>query len=216
MIEPMSPDADRVALPQRLRATRAIVLLPGCTLDQAIAPLEVLIQEGLDVVSLRPGASFGPDELRATFGRRIEVGVHDLTTAADAAWAIEQQAVLALTMGEPEVTEALATAELPHAPAALTPSEVAAVWRAGSAAVQVVPANAFSGSYAAQLAALVPRARLIPRGTESSYEVKAWLAAGAVACCLGEKLLGDALSGGELGGLRSRARNMVEAIRSQT
>lgn len=209
----MSSDADRLELPERLLATRAVVILPNCTIDQLIAPLEVLIQEGLDVISLPPDAQLSLETLRATFGRRVLVGAHDLVDTTDAEWAIEQQASFALTMAAPQIYPLLADAGLPAAPAALTPTEVAAVWQSGVAAVQVVPAGVLSSAYAAQLTGLVPQARLIPREAESSYEVKAWLAAGAAACCLSAKLLGDALSGGDLGALRSRARTMADAVR---
>ncbi|MGI5951531.1 MAG: aldolase [Brooklawnia sp.] len=207
--------ADSAALPERLLTTRAVVMLPECTVDQAIAPIEVLLQEGLDVVSLPPGSQLTPQALRDIFGRRLFVGAHDLFTAEDAAWAVGQHAGFALAMGDAQVNQVLAGAGLPYAPPALTPTEVASVWRGGAPAVQVVPASAFSGAYAAQLAALVPQVRLIARDAESSHEVKRWLAAGAVACCLGPKLLGDSLTGGELGGLRSRARAMSDALQGQ-
>lgn len=214
MIDRMSSDADRPVLPERLLASRALVLLPTAPLDKLIAPLEVLIQEGLDVVSLRPDAEVSADTLRSTFGRRIMVGTHDLTTTEHAEWAIAQQAAFALTMGSPQLGELLAAAGLPAAPAAFTPTEVAAAWQTRPAAVQVVPATALSTSYAAQLAALVPQASLIARETDSSHEIKSWLNAGAIACCLGTRLLGDALSGGDLGSLRSRARMLADAVRS--
>lgn len=210
----MSDAGARVELPGKLVDAKAVVLLSPCRLDDAVAPVEVLLQEGLGVVSVPADGPLTPAMLRATFGRRLTVGVHDLLSVDQAQWAVEQEAAFALTMGRPEATAVLSAAGLPELPAALTPHEVDAAWRAGAAGVQVVPASAFGNAYAAQLGALVPEVRLVARGAESSYEVKAWLGAGAVAVCLAEKLLGDSLRRGNLSSFRTRARASVEAIRS--
>ncbi|MDO5678682.1 MAG: hypothetical protein Q4G35_14390, partial [Propionibacteriaceae bacterium] len=202
--------------PDAVTSTRAIVLLPATTLDDAIAPIEVLIQEGLTVVSLPAAGELTPQQLSATFGPRLTVGVHDLGEQAQARWAVEQHVPFALTDGRPEVADVLAEAGVAAIASALTPTEVAAVWRSGVAGVQVVPATAFGNSYPPQLVALVPQAALIARGAESSYEIKAWLNAGAAAVAVGEKLLGDALNGGDLAALRLRARPVAEAAAATT
>lgn len=206
----------RAELPEKLVQTKAVVLLPACTLDEAIAPVEVLIQEGLAIVSLPPESKLTPQQLRAAFGPRLLVGAHDVRTTADAQRAVTQQAAFALLLPscEPEGCRVLAAAQIACLPPALTPTEVATVWQAGAAGVQVVPASTFSTSYAAQLTALVPQALLVTRGADSSYDVKAWIDAGVVGVCLGERLLGDAFRRGDLGALRTRARPLVEAIRS--
>lgn len=209
----MTEAADRIEVPTQLADARAIVLLPACSLDEAIAPIEVLLQEGLSAVSLPPDGQLSPTMLRNTFGRRLFVGVHDLRTAEHAAWAASEAAGFALSMGLAEVSQPLADAALAHFPAALTPTEVSQVWLDGASGVQLVPAGLFGNSYAAQLTALVPEARLIVRGAESTYEVRAWLEAGAVAICLGERTLGDAFRRGDLSSLRTRVRPIVDALR---
>lgn len=211
MMEPMN-EQGRVGLPDQLVAARAVVLLPPCSFDDAVAPVEVLLQEGLNLISVAPGGQLTPQMLRRTFGPRLTVAVHDLRTAADAAWAIEQDACFALTMA-PDAESGLASSGMAYFPGALTPTEVVTVWRGAAAGVQVVPAGVFGNTYAAQLAELVPGVQLLPRGAESTYEVKAWLSAGAVAACLSEKLLGDALQRGDLGALRTRARALADAIK---
>lgn len=209
----MGADASRVNLPGQLSAARAVVLLSPCRLDEAIAPVEVLLQEGLNVFSVDPAGRLTPGMLANTFGPRLTIGVHDLRTVDQAHWAVEQGASFAFSLPRPEIAAVLADARVPHLLAALTPVEVDAAWRSGAAGVQVVPANAFGGGYATQLTALVPGARLVARGAETAYEVKAWLGAGAVAVCLAEKLLGEALRRGDLAALRSRARAIADAVR---
>ncbi len=178
MIDAVNP---RVELPAGLVETRAIVLLPGCTLDEAVAPVEVLIEEGLPILSLR-------------------------------------QAAFALTLADDDqLRSELAAAQIPQCPAALTPTEIANAWKQpDAAAVQVVPAGVLGTSYPAQLAALLPDIAVLARGAESVHEVKAWLGAGAVAVCLADRLIGDALHRGDLSALRSRARPIVEATRTRS
>lgn len=202
----------RIELPAKLIETRAVVLLPPCTLDEAVAPIEVLIQEGLSVVSLAPGSRLTPSMLRRTFGRRLLVGAHDLRTVEDAQWAIAEEAAFALTLGEDEHQRLeLAAAGIPQFPNALTPTEAAAVWtREQTSAVQIVPAGVFGTGYPAQLAALVPDIVLVARGADLPHEVQAWLDAGAAAVCLGERLTVDAFRRGDLSALRSRITPIVE------
>ncbi len=204
----------RIELPARLTEIKAVVLLPACTLDEAVAPIEVLIQEGLPIVSLPPDSRVAPLMLRRIFGRRLLVGAHDLRTGEDAQWAIAQETAFALTLDEDAgLRSELVEAEIPQFPNALTPTEVARVWNVPeSSAVQVVPAGAFGTGYAAQLAALVPQARLVVRGADTRHEVEAWLRAGASAACLGDRLTSDAFRRGDLGALRSRVRPIVEIL----
>ena len=215
MIDAVNP---RVELPAGLVETRAIVLLPGCTLDEAVAPVEVLIEEGLPILSLSPGQRLTPSMLRRVFGRRLLVGTHDLRTPADAQWAVSEQAAFALTLGDDDqLRSELAAAQIPQCPAALTPTEIANAWKQpDAAAVQVVPAGVLGTGYPAQLAALLPDIAVLARGAESVHEVKAWLGAGAVAVCLADRLIGDALHRGDLSALRSRARPIVEATRTRS
>lgn len=211
MMDRMTQDEGRSALPDALCAARVVALLPATSLEDALAPIEVLIQEGISVVSLPPAGDLTPQSLAAAFGPRLTIGVHDLQDAEQARWAVAQGAAFALSVPEPEVAEVLAAGGVPNVVSALTPTEVANVWHSGVAAVQVVPAMILGNGYPAQLAALVPDARLVARGAESSFEIKAWLGAGAVAVCVGPKLWGDALEGGDLDALRRRARTVVEA-----
>ena len=100
-------------MPGKLVDAKAVVLLSPCRLDDAVAPVEVLLQEGLGVVSVPADGPLTPAMLRATFGRRLTVGVHDLLSVDQAQWAVEQEAAFALTMGRPEVTAVLSAAGLP-------------------------------------------------------------------------------------------------------
>lgn len=201
-------------LPDEVIATRVVVLLPDCHVDDAIAPVEVLVQEGLCALSVPSGGSLAPADLHAVFGPRVVVGIHDLAGIGDADRAIEQGAAFCLpAQAQAGVQERLADAGVPICPPALTPTEVAAVWRHGASAVQVVPADVFGVRYPKQLRSLVPEAAIVARDADTAHEAAAWLDAGAVAVCAGERLLADALGGGPLGGLRVRCRQLTAVTR---
>jgi len=214
MIEAMPVDPQPRSLPDAVIAARVVVLLPDCTLDDAIAPVEVLVQEGLGVLSVPARGRLTPPELRGVFGRRVVVGVHDLTEPGQADRAVEHEAAFCLPGQAPDdVWERLADAGVPTCPPALTPTEVAAVWRRGVSAVQVAPADAFGVRYARQLRSLVPDAALIVRGADVAHEATAWLDVGALAVCVGDRFVGDAFHAGNLGSLRKRCRQLTAAVK---
>jgi 2-dehydro-3-deoxyphosphogluconate aldolase / (4S)-4-hydroxy-2-oxoglutarate aldolase len=102
---------------------------------------------------------------------------------------------------------------VPVVPGALTPSEVAAAWAAGAAAVKVFPVSAVGGpAYLKAVLAPLPEVPLVPTGGVGIDDIAAYLAAGAVAVGIGSPLLGDAgEAGGDLDGLRDRARRAAAA-----
>ena len=210
MIEVMPDDVSRVPLPAVVLATRVVVMLPAVGVAELIAPVEVLIQEGLRAFSL-PATGARPGELRAVFAARGCFGVHDVRDIAQARQAIAEGAEFASSLGAPQAVDLLVAAEVPTLVGALTPGEVARAWVDPVSAVQVVPAGVFGNSYAAHLVALLPDIALTTRGADSSYEARVWLAAGARAVFVADKLLGDSIGGGDLAGLRLRARPYLEA-----
>lgn len=207
----VTESATRLPLPDQLVARRIACLLPDCDLGSVIAPVEVLIQEGLDVVSLPASGTLTSAELKSVFGPRLAIGVHDVRDEASLRWALRQDPLFVTSIGFRQATRALSESRVPHLPAALTPTEIADAWHQGVAGVQVVPSGLFGNTYPAQLTALLPDVVLVARGPDSTYDVKAWLGAGAAAVLLGNRLLGDSITGGDLGALRARTRPIVDA-----
>ena len=216
MIDPMHDDPTRVQLPAQVTSARVVVILPGdIGLNAAIAPIEVLVQEGFNVFSLPAAADLTAAQLHSIFGSRIFLGVHDIADTEQARRLIDEQARFACHLNAFEAEAMLLDAGVPVFAGALTPLEAAQTWQRGVSAVQISPAGIFGNSYATHLAAMLPGVTLATRGAESSFEVRAWLGAGAAATFVGEKLLGDALRGGDLAELRARAKPFVEAREPQ-
>lgn len=199
-------------LPEELLAGRHLVLLPVASMDEAVAPVEVLVQEGLRHLSLPACAAEQMAGLRQIFGARARFYVHDLRSAEQAEPVVAAGIPACLTLThDAQVLAGLADAGIAYCTPALTPTEIERAWDGDHpAAVQVVPAGVMNTGYPAQLAALVPHIPLIARGAEAAFEVRGWLKAGAKLCCLGEKILGDAFAGGDLNALRRRCHQIVQ------
>ncbi|WP_335974974.1 MULTISPECIES: bifunctional 4-hydroxy-2-oxoglutarate aldolase/2-dehydro-3-deoxy-phosphogluconate aldolase [Streptomycetaceae] len=113
---------------------------------------------------------------------------------------------------DPEQVRAARDARLAALPGAMTPTEILTAWRAGATAVKVFPAARAGGpSYTADVHATLPEIPLVPTGGIGAGQIAAYRAAGAVAVGVGSPLLGDALDGGSLTELASRARDFVAA-----
>ncbi|MCE3277194.1 MAG: aldolase, partial [Propionibacteriaceae bacterium] len=100
-------------------------------------------------------------------------------------------------------------------PGGLTPTELAAGWRAGATAVKIFPAETVGAGYLKHLRGPFPDLEAIPSGGVDLDATREWLAAGAAAVSIGGPLLGDALEGGELSALRDRCR-AVRAVVAAT
>jgi 2-dehydro-3-deoxyphosphogluconate aldolase/(4S)-4-hydroxy-2-oxoglutarate aldolase len=141
------------------------------------------------------------------------VGMGTVLNAATATGVIEAGAQFVVAPTTDESTIGLCTeAGVPVIPGAATPTEMLRAWRAGASAVKVFPASVFGPEYLGHVLAPLPELRLIPSGGIGMEHVTEYLAAGAVAVGLGGPLIGDALSGGDLGDMERRCRTVLEAI----
>lgn len=180
-----------------------------------IAPVEVMVQEGISVMAL-PLQALEADahlihSLNGIFASRAEFGVYGVGSLEQTHQVADAGATFAmLRWTAPDELDAMVVLagerSLPILPQALTPSEVGAVWAKGVSAVQVTPADAFGASYPEQLHALVDGVATVPRGGLGAHSAGRWLDAGAIAVCLDEALIGDAFTGGSLVGLRERCQ----------
>lgn len=186
---------------------RAVVLIPSVAVASALAPLEVLIQEGLSTISLPADGQLRANDVRAMFGQRLRVGIHNLATLDQVHQALWDEVAFALTR-HVEIAELMA-AGLPTFTSALTPTEVLAASRAASGVV-VEPVNVLGRDYAVGLRAIAGDVPLLVRGLPDVFAARDWLRVGAGLCL--DSVLGDAFSGGDLSALRLRLRSFTEAM----
>ncbi|WP_203568096.1 beta/alpha barrel domain-containing protein [Aestuariimicrobium ganziense] len=210
--EPTSPPA----LPEVLTRSRLFAVLPPLNevgdAERLLVVLEVMAQEGIEVISLPFGSRSRLNELREMFSHRLWFGMHGVGTRAalDDALAMEPEFVL-LEVDDPELVQVGLESGVCVLPAALTPNEVRRAASRGAAAVQVVPGDLLGGTYPASLAAMVPGVALVPRGGLGGWSAGRWYEAGAVACGLDDGLFSDVFPDGNLAHLRERCRTFLKA-----
>lgn len=100
---------------------------------------------------------------------------------------------------------------LPVLAGAMTPTEAYTAHRLGAAAVKLFPASVGGPAYLRAVRAPLPDLPFVAVGGVGLGDVQPYLRAGAVGVGVGAPLLGDAVSGGDLTGLRERAQAYLAA-----
>jgi 2-dehydro-3-deoxyphosphogluconate aldolase/(4S)-4-hydroxy-2-oxoglutarate aldolase len=209
--------AERLAITAQLSDTGVAAILRADRPDHLEAVAHALAAEGITCIELTlttPGALKALVRLR---GGGLDAGVAlGMGTVLDAA-----QVDAALDAGadflvSPGVCEEVARAAAARAavcyPGAFTPTEVLAAWRLGAPAVKLFPAPTGGPRHLHAIGGPLPEIPLMPTGGVTIEEVGDYVAAGAIAVGLGGPLVGDALHGGSLAGLRERARMALDAV----
>lgn len=181
-----------------------ITCLANVSVDNLLGPIEVLIQEKLTTFALH-AESEALAEVVEIFGTRGEFGVYGLTETDQLAGAVDGGATfLFADDAEADFAEAAAATGLPSWLTAMTPTEIRRVLRLPVDGAMLFPANVVGHDMAAHLKALGLVDRVVPRGDVGAFSAGEWLKAGAPAVCVDSTLLGDALTGADLGQLRDR------------
>ena len=155
-----------------------------------------LIDGGVRTIELTmttPGTLDALPELAASLPDDAVIGVGTIRSVVDALTALERGAQFLVS---PHTDRAIIAAGHSRGvsvfPGALTPTEVNSALTAGATAVKLFPAGATSPSLARQLLGPFPELSFMPSGGIGLDDVQPWLAAGAVAVCVGGPLVGAA------------------------
>jgi 2-dehydro-3-deoxyphosphogluconate aldolase / (4S)-4-hydroxy-2-oxoglutarate aldolase len=212
----VTPDTGRVPLSDRLTRSRVIAVLRAEHASALPPVCDVLVEEGilsLELTLTTPDLFDSLSGLVDRYADTADVGVGTVLDTAGAARAIECGAgyLVTPTMNL-EVVQLAVRQRVAIIPGGLSPTELAAGWAAGATAVKIFPAQTVGAGYLKHLRGPFPDLQAVPSGGVDVEATKQWLAAGAVAVSIGSPLLGDALSGGDLDGLRSRCRAVTAAV----
>ena len=213
----MTTAISRPPVSHRLISSKVIAVLRASHVS-ALAPVcDVLVEEGilsLELTLTTPGLFDALPELVDRYAGAADVGVGTILTEAEAQRAMDAgaQYLVTPTMNLPVIKLTLER-QIPVFPGGLTPTELAAGWAAGATAVKIFPAQTVGAGYLKHLRGPFPDLEAIPSGGVDLDATREWLDAGAVAVSIGGPLLGDALKGGDLGGLRNRCRAVRAAIK---
>jgi 2-dehydro-3-deoxyphosphogluconate aldolase/(4S)-4-hydroxy-2-oxoglutarate aldolase len=201
-----------------LRARRALAIVRGSDRETALRCIEVLVEEGIDLVEVSLTAEVAVSVIAdavARFGRAARIGAGTVRTVAqlDAAVAAGAEFVVSPGLG----AGALAAREhgVDCLPGVLTATELGAGIEAGFDALKLFPASLGGPAHVRALRDPFPDARLVPVGGVGLDAVGDYLDAGALAVGIGGPLLGDAPHGGPLDALRERARTLAAALQGR-
>jgi 2-dehydro-3-deoxyphosphogluconate aldolase / (4S)-4-hydroxy-2-oxoglutarate aldolase len=207
----------RPPLSDRLSNSKVIAVLRASHVS-ALGPVcDVLVEEGilsLELTLTTPGLLDALGELADRYANAADVGVGTVLTESEAQRALDSgaQYLVTPTMNLP-VIELAVGRQVAVFPGGLTPSELCAGWDAGATAVKIFPAQTVGAGYLKHLRGPFPDLEAIPSGGVDLDATRQWLAAGAAAVSIGGPLLGDALKGGDLSGLRERCRAVHAVIK---
>lgn len=216
LTEPGSQQHGRPAPTPQLLDTGVVAILRARTAVRVVDAAVALADAGvtcLEVTLTVPGALDTLATLNGQLSDGVALGVGTVTT--------EQQAIEALDAGArflvspatcPEVLAVAACRGVPCYPGAWTPTEVLDAWRGGAAAVKLFPAASGGPGHLRRILDPLPHVPLVPTGGIDIADAAAYIRAGAVAVGVGSPLLGDALTGGDLGELRERAVRLLGEV----
>jgi 2-dehydro-3-deoxyphosphogluconate aldolase / (4S)-4-hydroxy-2-oxoglutarate aldolase len=209
----------RPPLSDRLTSSKVIAVLRASQVAALTPVCDVLVEEGilsLELTLTTPGLLDALPEFVDRYADSADVGVGTILTESEARQAMDcgAQYLVTPTMNLP-VIKLAAERQIAVFPGGLTPTELAAGWSAGATAVKIFPAETVGAAYLKHLRGPFPDLEAIPSGGVDLSASRDWLEAGAVAVSIGGPLLGDALKGGDLAGLRDRCR-AVRAVINET
>jgi 2-dehydro-3-deoxyphosphogluconate aldolase/(4S)-4-hydroxy-2-oxoglutarate aldolase len=199
----------------KLRERRLLAIVRADEVHSALACIDVLLDEGIDVVEVSltsRDALALLTEVSRSFGDAVELGAGTVITPEQAHASLDAGARYLVTPSLGAGADEGVRLGAPVLMGALTPTEVTGAVERGATAVKLFPAELGGPRYLAALRAPFPDIPFVPVGGVDTLAAQAFLDAGALAVGVGSPLLGDAANGGDLKDLRERARELRSAV----
>jgi 2-dehydro-3-deoxyphosphogluconate aldolase/(4S)-4-hydroxy-2-oxoglutarate aldolase len=214
MTRPAAPDAPPVL--DAVRASGVIAILRGRQADRVRAVAETLAAAGVPCIEVAlntPGGLHALAALAADPPAGAVLGAGTVLDPDAVRSAVDAGARYLVTPNvDPAVVAAGTHRGVPVFAGALTPTEIAAAWTAGAAAVKVFPAGTLGAGYLRAVRGPLDHIPLVPTGGIRIEDAAAYLDAGAIAVGMSAPLLDDALEGGDVRALAERARRLVASL----
>jgi 2-dehydro-3-deoxyphosphogluconate aldolase / (4S)-4-hydroxy-2-oxoglutarate aldolase len=206
----------RIAVTPELAASHVVAILRAHGARHVQPVVETLAESGLTCLELTftiPGMPSVLARLTSHGPSGVTIGAGTVTTMAQARAARDAGAAFLVSpMLCADVLEYSLDEEVPCYPGAWTPTEVATAWRMGASAVKLFPAGTGGVAHLRHLREPFGDIPFVPTGGVDAASAAAYLEAGAIAVGVGGRLIGDALTGGDLAELAARARQFMTAL----
>lgn len=190
-----------------------VAVLRAPAADAFAAVADVLVGAGITAIEVTltsRGAIDALAGLRRQLPPSAVIGAGTVLTPGHAKAAVDAGAAFLVSpVLDPALDQSFG---VPFYPGGLTPTEIHRAAESGAPLVKLFPASAVGPGYLKDLHGPLPGTRIMPTGGIGIDDIAAWLTAGASAVGLGGPLLGDALTGGSLADLATRARRAAEAV----
>lgn len=204
-----------VSFVDELAAARVLAIIRGSDAGAVAQAAVALAEEGIRFVELpltTPGALAAIEHVVGRVPHGVSVGAGTVLTRQQATDAAAAGASFIVTPALVESIEAAAARGMPVVAGALTPSEALAARTRGADVVKIFPASTGGPAYLKALREPLPDIPFVAVGGVGLEDVAGYLAAGAIGVGVGSPLVGDAVTGGDLGALRQRARAYLRAV----
>ncbi|MEV7679367.1 bifunctional 4-hydroxy-2-oxoglutarate aldolase/2-dehydro-3-deoxy-phosphogluconate aldolase [Streptomyces sp. NPDC088341] len=199
-----------------LRAHRLVAIVRGDDPDAALRTVLTLAEEGVALIEVSLSGRNALDVIaraRTALGPDAPLGAGTVLGPGDARAAHAAGADFIVT---PAVGDGITVARelgMPVLAGVMTPTEILGALRLGAEALKIFPAGQTGGpSYLRALKGPFPELPFVPVGGVDAAAAREYLELGAVAVGVGSPLIGDAADGGDLGGLRARAREFLTVV----
>lgn len=192
-----------------IRRTRLVAIVRGNDGGAAARAALAAMEEGFQYVEIAlttPDALAAIREVRSAAPANCFVGAGTVLSQADVGNVAGAGGQFIVTPSlAPSISEA-ANAGIPVLAGALTPTEAYGAMERGATAVKLFPASIGGPGYLKAVRDPFPDIPFIAVGGVGLGEATGYWDAGAIAVGLGGPLFGNAASGGDLDGMRERAR----------
>ncbi len=204
-------------VPAALRAAGVVAVLRAPSAAAAVSATAALVRggvTGIEITYSTPDAADAIARIADRYGDAVHLGAGTVLTPEHAVEAVGAGAAFLVSPG---LDEQLATAMRATGAAlllgALTPTEVMAARRLGSAVVKLFPASLGGPSYLRSLRGPFPTTPIMPTGGVTADNLGDWFAAGAVAVGAGSELCSPAaMAAGRWDEIEATARRFAAAL----
>lgn len=201
---------------RRIIPSRVVAVLRAERPDRLVPAARALVESGIPTVEFTLTTPGAMKELERFCRERPEgtfVGAGTVLTPESARSAIDAGASYLVTPAVvPAVIDVGHQLKIPVIAGAFTPTEVVLANCAGATAVKVFPASLGGPRYVRLLRDPLPDIQLVPTGGIGIGDAADYLREGSIAVGLGNALLGEALTDGDVDQLRTRAETLLAAI----
>ncbi|HEV7624129.1 MAG TPA: bifunctional 4-hydroxy-2-oxoglutarate aldolase/2-dehydro-3-deoxy-phosphogluconate aldolase [Amnibacterium sp.] len=204
-------------VPAGLRAAGVVAVLRAPTADAAVSATDALVRggiTGIEITYSTPDAAGAIARIAERYGDLVYLGAGTVLTPEHAVEAVRAGAVFLVSPGLDEpVAAAMRATGAAMLLGALTPTEVMAARRLGSAVVKLFPASLGGPAYLRSLRGPFPSTPLMPTGGVTADNLGEWYAAGAVAVGAGSELCPPAaMASGRWDLIEATARRFATAL----